>query len=248
MVLLAKVQDEGGHGLYLYSAAESMGITREELLDQLHTGKAKYSSIFNYPTLTWADIGAIGWLVDGAAIMNQVMLQRTSYGPYARAMVRICKEESFHQRQGYEIMCVLAKGTPEQKAMAQDAIERWWWPSLMMFGPKDDESPNTGNALKWKIKRETNDQLRQRFVNQTVPQAEHIGLVVPDKDLKWNDEKNGYDFGPIDWNEFWNVVKGNGPCNKERMTAKLKAHTDGAWVREAANAYAEKQKNNTKAA
>ncbi|MCF8284594.1 MAG: 1,2-phenylacetyl-CoA epoxidase subunit A [Sphingobacteriales bacterium] len=248
MVLLAKVQDEGGHGLYLYSAAESMGITREELLDQLHTGKAKYSSIFNYPTLTWADIGAIGWLVDGAAIMNQVMLQRTSYGPYARAMVRICKEESFHQRQGYEIMCVLANGTAEQKAMAQDAIERWWWPSLMMFGPKDDESPNTGNAIKWKIKRETNDQLRQRFVNQTVPQAEHIGLVVPDKDLKWNDEKNGYDFGPIDWNEFWNVVKGNGPCNKERMTAKVKAHTDGAWVREAAYAYAEKQKNNTKAA
>lgn len=248
MVLLAKVQDEGGHGLYLYSAAESMGISREELLDQLHTGKAKYSSIFNYPTLTWADIGAIGWLVDGAAIMNQVMLQRTSYGPYARAMVRICKEESFHQRQGYEIMCVLAKGTPEQKAMAQDAIDRWWWPSLMMFGPKDEESPNTGNALKWKIKRETNDQLRQRFVNQTVPQAEHIGLVVPDKDLTWNDEKNGYDFGPVDWTEFWNVVKGNGPCNKERMTAKVKAHTDGAWVREAANAYAEKQKNNTKAA
>lgn len=248
MVLLAKVQDEGGHGLYLYSAAESMGISREELLDQLHTGKAKYSSIFNYPTLTWADIGAIGWLVDGAAIMNQVMLQRTSYGPYARAMVRICKEESFHQRQGYEIMCVLAKGTPEQKAMAQDAIDRWWWPSLMMFGPKDEESPNTGNALKWKIKRETNDQLRQRFVNQTVPQAEHIGLVVPDKDLKWNDEKKGYDFGPVDWNEFWNVVKGNGPCNKERLTAKVKAHTDGAWVREAANAYAEKQKNNTKAA
>lgn len=248
MVLLAKVQDEGGHGLYLYSAAESMGISREELLDQLHTGKAKYSSIFNYPTLTWADIGAIGWLVDGAAIMNQVMLQRTSYGPYARAMVRICKEESFHQRQGYEIMCVLASGTPEQKAMAQDAINRWWWPSLMMFGPKDSESPNTENAMKWKIKRETNDQLRQRFVNQTVPQAEHIGLTVPDADLKWNDEKKGYDFGDIDWNEFWNVVKGNGPCNKERITAKIKAHNDGAWVREAANAYAEKQKLNTKAA
>ena len=248
MVLLAKVQDEGGHGLYLYSAAESMGISREELLDQLHTGKAKYSSIFNYPTLTWADIGAIGWLVDGAAIMNQVMLQRTSYGPYARAMVRICKEESFHQRQGYEIMCVLASGTPEQKAMAQDAINRWWWPSLMMFGPKDSESPNTENAMKWKIKRETNDQLRQRFVNQTVPQAEHIGLTVPDADLKWNEEKKGYDFGDIDWNEFWNVVKGNGPCNKERITAKIKAHNDGAWVREAANAYAEKQKLNTKAA
>lgn len=248
MVLLAKVQDEGGHGLYLYSAAESMGISREELLDQLHTGKAKYSSIFNYPTLTWADIGAIGWLVDGAAIMNQVMLQRTSYGPYARAMVRICKEESFHQRQGYEIMCVLASGTPEQKAMAQDAINRWWWPSLMMFGPKDSESPNTENAMKWKIKRETNDQLRQRFVNQTVPQAQHIGLTVPDADLKWNEEKKGYDFGDIDWNEFWNVVKGNGPCNKERITAKIKAHNDGAWVREAANAYAEKQKLNTKAA
>jgi len=248
MVLLAKVQDEGGHGLYLYSAAESMGISREELLDQLHTCKAKYSSIFNYPTLTWADIGAIGWLVDGAAIMNQVMLQRTSYGPYARAMVRICKEESFHQRQGYEIMCVLASGSPEQKAMAQDAINRWWWPSLMMFGPKDSESPNTENAMKWKIKRETNDQLRQRFVNQTVPQAEHIGLTVPDADLKWNEEKKGYDFGDIDWNEFWNVVKGNGPCNKERITAKIKAHNDGAWVREAANAYAEKQKLNTKAA
>lgn len=248
MVLLAKVQDEAGHGLYLYSAAESMGISREELLDQLHTGKAKYSSIFNYPTLTWADIGAIGWLVDGAAIMNQVMLQRTSYGPYARAMVRICKEESFHQRQGYEIMCVLAKGTPEQKAMAQDALNRWWWPSLMMFGPKDDESPNTANAVKWKIKRETNDQLRQRFVNQTTPQAEMIGLTIPDADLKWNEEKKGYDFGNINWDEFWNVVKGNGPCNKERLAAKNKAHNDGAWVREAANAYAEKQKQNTNAA
>lgn len=249
MVLLAKVQDEAGHGLYLYSAAESMGISREELLDQLHTGKAKYSSIFNYPTLTWADIGAIGWLVDGAAIMNQVMLQRTSYGPYARAMVRICKEESFHQRQGYEIMCVLAKGTPEQKAMAQDALNRWWWPSLMMFGPKDEESPNTANAVKWKIKRETNDQLRQRFVNQTTPQAEMIGLSIPDANLKWNEEKKGYDFGQINWDEFWNVVKGNGPCNKERLAAKNKAHNEGAWVREAANAYAEKQKKqNTNAA
>ena len=248
MVLLAKVQDEAGHGLYLYSAAESMGISREELLDQLHTGKAKYSSIFNYPTLTWADIGAIGWLVDGAAIMNQVMLQRTSYGPYARAMVRICKEESFHQRQGYEIMCVLANGTPEQKAMAQDAINRWWWPSLMMFGPKDDESPNTANAVKWKIKRETNDQLRQRFVNQTVPQADKIGLSVPDADLKWNEERKSYDFGQINWEEFWNVVKGNGPCNKERIAAKIKAHEDGAWVREAAQAYAKKQQSNTIAA
>jgi ring-1,2-phenylacetyl-CoA epoxidase subunit PaaA len=248
MVLLAKVQDEAGHGLYLYSAAESMGISREELLDQLHTGKAKYSSIFNYPTLTWADIGAIGWLVDGAAIMNQVMLQRTSYGPYARAMVRICKEESFHQRQGYEIMQVLAQGTPEQKQMAQDALNRWWWPSLMMFGPKDDESPNTENAIKWKIKRETNDQLRQRFVNQTKPQADYLNLTIPDADLKWNDEKKGYDFGAINWDEFWNVVKGNGPCNKERLEAKNKAHQEGAWVREAANAYAKKQITKTNAA
>jgi len=248
MVLLAKVQDEAGHGLYLYSAAESMGISRDELLDQLHTGRAKYSSIFNYPTLTWADIGAVGWLVDGAAIMNQVMLQRTSYGPYARAMVRICKEESFHQRQGFEIMHVLAKGTPEQKAMAQDALNRWWWPSLMMFGPKDEESPNTANAVKWKIKRETNDQLRQRFVNQTKPQADFLGLTIPDADLKWNEEKKGYDFGSIDWNEFWNVVKGNGPCNKERITAKIKAHEEGAWVREAANAYAKKQQTKTNAA
>lgn len=247
IVLLAKVQDEAGHGLYLYSAAESMGISREEMLDQLHTGKAKYSSIFNYPTLTWADIGAIGWLVDGAAIMNQVMLQRTSYGPYARAMVRICKEESFHQRQGYEIITTLANGTPEQKAMAQDALNRWWWPSLMMFGPKDEESPNTANAIKWKIKRESNDQLRQRFVNQTVPQAEKIGLTIPDADLKWNDDKNGYDFGLIDWNEFWNVVKGNGPCNKERIAAKISAHENGAWVREAANAHAAK-KNKSNAA
>ncbi len=247
MVLLAKVQDEAGHGLYLYSAAESMGISREEMLDQLHTGKAKYSSIFNYPTVTWADMGAIGWLVDGAAIMNQVMLQRTSYGPYSRAMVRICKEESFHQRQGYEIMVTLAKGTPEQKQMAQDALNRWWWPSLMMFGPKDEESPNSANAIKWKIKRESNDQLRQRFVNQTVPQAELIGLTVPDKDLKWNAERNAYDFGLINWDEFWNVVKGNGPCNKDRISAKIKAHEDGAWVREAANAHAEKL-NKTKAA
>lgn len=241
MVLLAKVQDEAGHGLYLYSAAESMGISRDELLDQLHTGKAKYSSIFNYPTLTWADIGAIGWLVDGAAIMNQVMLQRTSYGPYSRAMVRICKEESFHQRQGYEIMQVLSKGTDEQKAMAQDALNRWWWPSLMMLGPTDDKSPNTANAIKWKIKRETNDQLRQKFVNQTVPQAIHLGLTVPDKDLKWNEEKKGYDFGTPDWEEFNNVIKGNGPCNKERLGARVKAHENGAWVREAAAAYAEKR-------
>jgi ring-1,2-phenylacetyl-CoA epoxidase subunit PaaA len=247
MVLLAKVQDEAGHGLYLYSAAESMGISREEMLDQLHTGAAKYSSIFNYPTLTWADMGAIGWLVDGAAIMNQVMLQRTSYGPYARAMVRICKEESFHQRQGYEIMNVLASGSAEQKEMAQDALNRWWWPSLMMFGPRDEESPNSEQAIKWKIKRETNDQLRQRFVNQTVSQVEKIGLVVPDKAIKWNDAKNGYDFGEINWDEFWTVLKGNGPCNKVRIANKIKSHEEGAWVREAANAHAEKN-NKTKAA
>ena len=247
MVLLAKVQDEAGHGLYLYSAAESMGISREEMLDQLHTGAAKYSSIFNYPTLTWADMGAIGWLVDGAAIMNQVMLQRTSYGPYARAMVRICKEESFHQRQGYEIMNVLASGSAEQKEMAQDALNRWWWPSLMMFGPRDEESPNSEQAIKWKIKRETNDQLRQRFVNQTVSQVEKIGLVVPDKAIKWNEAKNEYDFGEINWDEFWTVVKGNGPCNKVRIANKIKSHEEGAWVREAANAHAEKN-NKTKAA
>ncbi|MBN8692150.1 MAG: 1,2-phenylacetyl-CoA epoxidase subunit A [Bacteroidetes bacterium] len=240
-VLLAKVQDEGGHGLYLYTAAETLGISRDELLDNLHTGKAKYSSIFNYPTLTWADIGAIGWLVDGAAIMNQVMLQRTSYGPYARAMVRICKEESFHQRQGYEIMTHLAFGTPEQKAMAQDAINRWWFPTMMMFGPPDAESPNSENAMKWRIKRETNDQLRQRFVNQTVPQVEYLGLTVPDSKLKWNEAKKGYDFSEPDWTEFKNVISGNGPCNKERLGARVKAHKDGAWVREAAAAYAKKQ-------
>jgi ring-1,2-phenylacetyl-CoA epoxidase subunit PaaA len=242
MVLLAKVQDEAGHGLYLYSAAESLGISREEMLDQLHTGKAKYSSIFNYPTLTWADIGAIGWLVDGAAIMNQVMLQRTSYGPYGRAMVRICKEESFHQRQGFEIMMVLAQGSPEQKAMAQDALNRWWWPTLMMFGPKDEASPNTANAVRWKIKRETNDQLRQRFVNITIPQAEYLGLTVPDKDLKWNEAKKGYDFGEPNWDEFYNVIKVNGPCNAQRIKTKVEAHENGAWVREAAKAFADKQK------
>ncbi len=241
MVLLAKVQDEAGHGLYLYSAAESMGVTRDELLDQLHTGKAKYSSIFNYPTLTWADIGAVGWLVDGAAIMNQVMLQRTSYGPYARAMVRICKEESFHQRQGFEIMTVLSEGSSEQKEMAQDALNRWWWPSLMMFGPPDEESPNSANALKWKIKREGNDELRQRFVNQTVPQAAILGLKVPDTDLKWNEAKKGYDFGTPNCSEFKNVISGNGPCNKERIANKIHSHKEGAWVREAAEAYAAKK-------
>lgn len=241
LVLLAKVQDEGGHGLYLYTAAETLGISRDELLEALHTGKAKYSSIFNYPTLTWADIGAVGWLVDGAAIMNQVMLQRTSYGPYARAMVRICKEESFHQRQGYEIMTRMAFGTPDQKAMAQDALNRWWYPTLMMFGPPDSESPNSENALKWRIKRESNDQLRQRFVNQTVEQAKYLGLTIPDKNLKWNEAKKGYDFSQPDWNEFKQVIHGNGPCNKERLSTRYNAHKNGAWVREAAAEYGKKQ-------
>ena len=241
VTLLAKVQDEGGHGLYLYSACETLGISRDELLEQLHSGKAKYSSIFNYPALTWADMGAVGWLVDGAAIMNQVMLTRTSYGPYARAMVRICKEESFHQRQGFEIMLNLAKGTPVQKQMAQDALNRWWWPSLMMFGPRDEESTHTAQAIKWKIKLKTNDELRQMFVDQTVPQIELLGLEVPDKDIKWNEERGHYDFGPIDWEEFWRVVGGNGPCNRERLAARNKAWDEGAWVREAALAYAEKK-------
>ncbi len=241
-VLLAKVQDEAGHGLYLYSAAETLGMSRDEMLDQLHTGKAKYSSIFNYPTITWADMGAIGWLVDGAAIMNQVPLCRTSYGPYARAMVRVCKEESFHQRQGYEIMMTLAGGTPVQKKMAQDALNRWWWPALMMFGPSDAESPNTEQSMRWRIKRFTNDELRQKMVDVTVEQAKLIGLTVPDPDLKWNEERGHYDFGKIDWEEFWNVVKGNGPCNKERLETRRKAWEDGAWVREAAVAHAQKRK------
>ncbi|MEM7569317.1 MAG: 1,2-phenylacetyl-CoA epoxidase subunit PaaA [Pseudomonadota bacterium] len=240
-ILLAKVQDEGGHGLYLYSAAETLGASREEMVDALHTGKAKYSTIFNYPTLTWADIGAIGWLVDGAAIMNQVPLQRTSYGPYARAMVRVCKEESFHQRQGYAIMLALAEGTEAQKRMAQDALNRWWWPSLMMFGPPDDKSPNTERSMRWRIKRETNDELRQKFVDATVPQADLLGLTVPDEDLTWNEERGHYDFGDIDWSEFYAVVKGEGQCAKERMTARKKAWDDGAWVREAADAYEAKQ-------
>jgi ring-1,2-phenylacetyl-CoA epoxidase subunit PaaA len=248
LVLLAKVQDEGGHGLYLYTAAESLGTSRDEMLDALLTGKAKYSSIFNYPTLTWADVGAVGWLVDGAAIMNQVMLQRTSYGPYARAMVRICKEESFHQRQGYEIMTHLAFGTPAQKEMAQDALNRWWYPTLMMFGPPDIESPNSENAMKWRIKRETNDELRQRFVNQTMPQIDYLGLTVPDKNLKWNEAKKGFDFSEPDWTEFKNVIKGNGPCNKERLASRNKSHNEGAWVREAASAYAKKQNENYAAA
>ncbi|MES2372201.1 MAG: 1,2-phenylacetyl-CoA epoxidase subunit PaaA [Bacteroidota bacterium] len=241
-ILLAKVQDEAGHGLYLYSAAETLGITRDEMYDQLHTGKAKYSSIFNYPTLTWADIGAIGWLVDGAAIMNQVPLCRSSFGPYARAMVRVCKEESFHQRQGFEILLTLSRGTEAQRNMAQDAINRWWWPSVMMFGPKDDESPNTIMSMKWKIKRFTNDELRQKFVDICAEQVKILGFTLPDKDLKWNAETNHYDFGAIDWNEFWEVVKGNGPCNKQRLDTRKKAWEDGAWVREAASAYAEKRK------
>jgi ring-1,2-phenylacetyl-CoA epoxidase subunit PaaA len=241
LALLAKIQDEGGHGLYLYSATETLGISRQELIDQLHTGKAKYSSIFNYPTLNWADIGAIGWLVDGAAIMNQVALCRTSYGPYSRAMVRICKEESFHQRQGYDILLTMAKSSDIQKAMVQDAVNRWWWPSLMMFGPNDDASPNSAQSLKWKIKRLSNDELRQRFVDMSVPQAEILGIQLPDPLLKFNEDRGHYDFGPIDWDEFYQVVAGNGPCNKERMKARIKAHEDGAWVREAAMAYAGKQ-------
>lgn len=240
-ILLAKIQDEAGHGLYLYSACETLGVGRDSLLDDLHSGKAKYSSIFNYPSLNWADIGAIGWLVDGAAIMNQIPLCRTSYGPYARAMVRICKEESFHQRQGYEIMLTMARGTAIQKQMAQDALDRWWWPSLMMFGPHDSESTHSEQSLKWKIKRFSNDELRQRFVDMTIPQAELIGLTVPDPDLKWNESRKSYDFGPIDWEEFWNVVKGNGPCNKQRLDDRVNAHERGAWVREAAAAYAEKR-------
>lgn len=243
IALLAKVQDEAGHGLYLYSAAETLGATREEMVDQLLTGKAKYSSIFNYPTLTWADIGAIGWLVDGAAIMNQVMLTRASYGPYARAMVRICKEESFHQRQGYEIMMTLANGSEEQKKMAQDALNRWWWPSLMMFGPNDAESKHSAQSMAWKIKRKSNDELRQAFVDATVKQADFINLTIPDDQLKWNEERESYDFGDIDWDEFWRVVKGGGICNKDRLRARRKAHEDGEWVREAAMAYANKQTN-----
>jgi ring-1,2-phenylacetyl-CoA epoxidase subunit PaaA len=240
-ILVAKVQDEAGHGLYLYSAAETLGTSRDQMIDDLHTGKAKYSSIFNYPTLTWADMGAVGWLVDGAAILNQVMLCRTSYGPYARAMVRICKEESFHQRQGFETLLVLSKGTEAQKSMCQDAINRWWWPSLMMFGPTDSESTNSDQSMKWKIKRKTNDELRQNFVDMIAEQIKLLGMTLPDPELKWNEARQHYDFGPIDWIEFWNVVKGNGPCNKQRLAARRKAHEEGAWVRAAALAYAEKQ-------
>jgi ring-1,2-phenylacetyl-CoA epoxidase subunit PaaA len=241
-ILIAKVQDEAGHGLYLYSAAETLGISREEMYDQLHTGKAKYSSIFNYPTLTWADVGAIGWLVDGAAIMNQVPLCRTSYGPYARAMVRVCKEESFHQRQGFECLLHLSRGTEDQKKMCQDALNRWWWPSVMMFGPSDDESPNTQQSMKWRIKRFTNDELRQKFVDVSAEQVKILGMTLPDPDLKWNEERGHYDFGKINWEEFWNVVSGNGPCNKQRLDTRKKAWGDGAWVREAATAHAEKRK------
>lgn len=240
-VLLAKVQDEAGHGLYLYSATETLGADREQLIDDMHSGKAKYSSIFNYPALTWADIGTIGWLVDGAAIMNQVALCRTSYGPYARAMVKICKEESFHQRQGYESLITLCNGTPQQKAMAQDAMNRFWWPALMMFGPSDADSTHSDQSIKWKIKRFTNDELRQSFVDATVPQAEILGLTIPDPNLKWNEERGHYDFSEINWEEFWQVVKGNGPCNKERIAARLKAKEEGLWVREAANAFAKKR-------
>ncbi len=240
-VLLAKVQDEAGHGLYLYSAVETLGTSREQTIDDLHTGKAKYSSIFNYPALTWADIGTIGWLVDGAAIMNQVALCRTSYGPYARAMVKICKEESFHQRQGYESLMKLCSGTPQQKAMAQDAMNRFWWPALMMFGPSDAASTHSDQSIKWKIKRFTNDELRQSFVDATVAQAEILGLTIPDANLKWNEARGHYDFSEINWDEFWQVVKGNGPCNKERLAARVKAKEDGAWVREAATAFAKKR-------
>jgi ring-1,2-phenylacetyl-CoA epoxidase subunit PaaA len=240
-ILLAKVQDEAGHGLYLYCAAETLGTSREQMIEALHSGKAKYSTIFNYPTLTWADIGAIGWLVDGAAIMNQVPLQRTSYGPYARAMVRICKEESFHQRQGYEIMIAMANGTLEQRRMAQDALNRWWWPSLMMFGPPDADSPNTTQSMRWRIKRETNDEIRQKFVDITVPQADFLGLSVPDPDLRWNKDKGGYDFGEVDWEEFYAVVRGEGPVARERVRARREAWDNGAWVREAAAAHEAKR-------
>jgi len=241
-VLLAKVQDEAGHGLYLYSAVETLGTDREETIDDLHSGKAKYSSIFNYPTLTWADMGAVGWLVDGAAIMNQVPLCRCSYGPYARAMVRVCKEESFHQRQGFEIMAKLAQGSPAQKEMAQDALNRFWWPSIMMFGPNDSDSPNSAQSTKWKIKRFSNDELRQQFIDATVPQAELIGLTVPDKEMKFNKDTGHYEHGPINWDEFWQVVNGNGPCNEDRINTRRKAKEDGEWVRAAANAFAEKRR------
>jgi ring-1,2-phenylacetyl-CoA epoxidase subunit PaaA len=240
-ILLAKVQDEGGHGLYLYSAAETLGTSRDQMIDALHTGKAKYSSIFNYPTLSWADVGVIGWLVDGAAIMNQVPICRCSYGPYARAMIRICREESFHQRQGFEsLLTMMGKGTQAQREMVQDAVNRWWWPSLMMFGPPDDQSPNTAQSMRWGIKRVSNDELRQRFVDACVDQAKVLGVSLPDPHLKWNEERGHWDFGTIDWSEFWNVVNGNGPCNRERLAERVKAADEGQWVRDAAMAYAKR--------
>lgn len=241
ITLIAKVQDEAGHGLYLYSATETLGVDRAELVDQLHSGEAKYSSIFNYPTLSWADMGTIGWFVDGAAIVNQTTLAKTSYGPYARAMVRICKEENFHKKQGYEIISTLANGTPEQKVMAQDSVNRWWWPSLMMFGPSDKDSPNSAELLKWGVKRKTNDELRQRFIDMTVPQAQAVNLTLPDPKLKFNAETGHWDHGEINWEEFYRVIKGFGPCNRERLRVRKQAHDDGAWVREAAEAYAKKQ-------
>ncbi len=248
-ILMAKVQDEGGHGLYLYAAAETLGVSRDRLIADLHAGKVRYSSIFNYPTLTWADIGAIGWLVDGAAIMNQIPLTRCSYGPYARAMVRICKEESFHQRQGFDALHVMmSQGTPEQRAMVQDAVNRWWWPSLMMFGPPDAESTHSTQSMRWGIKRISNDDLRQKFVDATVQQAQVLGVTLPDPDLKWNEARQSYDFGAIDWSEFWNVVNGHGPCNRERLADRVKAWDDGAWVREAAIAHERKKQLKTKAA
>ncbi len=246
-ILLAKIQDEAGHGLYLYSACETLGPSRDELVEQLLAGKAKYSSIFNYPTLTWADVGIIGWLVDGAAIMNQVPLQRCSYGPYARAMIRICKEESFHQRQGYEIVMAMAQGTPEQRRMVQDALNRWWWPVLMMFGPPDKDSWHTAQSMKWKIKRFTNDELRQRFVDAVVPQAERLGLKIPDPHLKWNPERGHYDFGEVPWDEFWRVIRGEGPCNRQRLEQRRRAFEEGRWVREAALAHAEKRRRRREA-
>ncbi len=241
-ILLAKVQDEAGHGLYLYCAAETLGVSRDEMTEMLLDGRMKYSSIFNYPTLTWADMGAVGWLVDGAAIMNQVPLQRTSFGPYSRAMIRVCKEESFHQRQGFDIMMKMAKGNAQQKAMAQDALNRFWYPALMMFGPSDKDSVHSAQSMAWKIKMNTNDELRQKFVDQTVPQAEFLGLSVPDENLKWNEEKGGYDFSEPDWEEFFEVIKGNGPCNTDRLAARNKAWDDGAWVREGLMAHAEKKR------
>ncbi len=247
-ILIAKVQDEGGHGLYLYSAAETLGVSRDKLLDDLHSGRAKYSSIFNYPTLNWADVGVIGWLVDGAAIMNQIPLCRCSYGPYARAMVRVCKEESFHQRQGYEALLVMMKGTQAQRDMVQDAVNRWWWKCLAMFGPPDADSPHSAQGMRWGIKRVSNDELRQKFIDATVPQAQVLGVTLPDPELKWNEQRGHHDHGPIDWDEFWQTVGGHGPMNKERLATRVKAHDDGAWVREAALAHAAKQQQRARKA